>query len=157
MLSPIWICYLPSLCSEVAHYIEEPSLSGLQYSCAVVSVFWFWREIVLKMRTPFDFLWAVSTKKSNWVTLLWSASQCVYFVRPTTLLLCVSLFCIFLLYLTDPQTHSHCIKMWRYVSHKIRTLYYWVSLSCIVLIYILTVTIVSYKYWELSVQVESSE
>ncbi len=53
----------------------------VQYSCAVVSVFWLWREIVLKMRTPFDFLCAVSTKKSYWVTFLWSASQCVYFVR----------------------------------------------------------------------------
>jgi hypothetical protein len=29
---------------------------SLQYSCAVVSVFWLWREIVLKMRTPFEFL-----------------------------------------------------------------------------------------------------
>jgi hypothetical protein len=28
----------------------------VQYSCAVVSVFWLWQEIVLKMRTPFDFL-----------------------------------------------------------------------------------------------------
>ncbi len=82
----------------------------VQYTCAVVSVFWFWREIVLwweivlKMRTPFDFLWAVSTKKkSYWVTLLWSDSQCVYFVRPNTLLLCIFLFCIFLLYRTDAQ------------------------------------------------------
>jgi hypothetical protein len=45
---------------------------SVQYSCAVVSVFWLWREIVLwgeivlKMRTPFDFLSAVSTKKSYW-------------------------------------------------------------------------------------------
>ncbi len=70
--------------------------------CGRVS-FWLWREIVLIMRTPFDFLWAVSTKKSCWVTLLWSASQCVYFVRSNTLLLFISLFCIFLLYLTDPQ------------------------------------------------------
>ena len=74
-----------------------------------MSGFWLWREIVLwweivlKMRTPFDFLWAVSTKKSYWVTLLWSNSQCVYFVRPNTLLLCIFLFCIFLLYHTDPQ------------------------------------------------------
>ncbi len=52
---------------------------------------------------PFDFLWAVSTKNSYWVTLLWSASRCVYFVRPNTLLLCIFLFCIFLLYRTDPQ------------------------------------------------------
>jgi hypothetical protein len=26
---------------------------SVQYSCAVVSVFWLWREIDLKMRTPF--------------------------------------------------------------------------------------------------------
>jgi hypothetical protein len=61
------------------------------------------REMVLKMRTHFDFIWAVSMKKSYWVTLLWSDSQCVYFVRPNTLLLCIFLFCIFLLYRTDPQ------------------------------------------------------
>ncbi len=69
----------------------------VQYSCGIVVVFWFWREIVfgvmyvlsvqyccdfvftflvvagnsfLKMRTLFDFLQAVSTKKSYWVTLL---------------------------------------------------------------------------------------
>jgi hypothetical protein len=35
---------------------------SVQYTCAVVSVSWLWREIVLwqeivlKMRTPFDFL-----------------------------------------------------------------------------------------------------
>ena len=35
---------------------------NVQYTCAVVSVFWLWREkvlsqeIVLKMRTPFDFV-----------------------------------------------------------------------------------------------------
>ncbi len=29
---------------------------SVQYSCAVVSVFWLWREIVLKMKTPFEFL-----------------------------------------------------------------------------------------------------
>ncbi len=42
-------------------------------------------------------------KKSYWVTLLWSNSQCMYFLRPNTLLLCIFLFCIFLLYCTDPQ------------------------------------------------------
>ncbi len=26
---------------------------SVQYSCAVVSVFWLWREIILKMRTRF--------------------------------------------------------------------------------------------------------
>ncbi len=82
---------------------------SVQYTGAVVSVFWLWREIglwreiVLKMRTPFNFLWAVSTKKSYWVTLSWSDSRCVYFIRPNTLLLCIFQFCIFLLYCTDPQ------------------------------------------------------
>jgi hypothetical protein len=42
----------------------------VQYSCAVVSVFWLWREIVLKMRTTFDFLSAISIKKSYRVALL---------------------------------------------------------------------------------------
>ncbi len=37
------------------------------------------------------------------VTLLWSDSRCVYFVRSDTILLCIFLFCIFLLYQTDPQ------------------------------------------------------
>ncbi len=45
----------------------------------------------------------VSTKNSYWVTFLWSASGCVYFRRPNTLLLCIFLFCIFLLYCADPQ------------------------------------------------------
>jgi hypothetical protein len=82
---------------------------SVQYTCVVVSVFWLWREIVLwqeivlKMRTPFDFLWAVNRKKSYWVTSLWSDSRCVYFVRPNTLLLCIILFCIFCLYRTDQQ------------------------------------------------------
>jgi hypothetical protein len=44
-----------------------------------------------------------STKKSYWVSLLWSDSWCVYFKRPNTLLLCTFLFCIFLLYRADPQ------------------------------------------------------
>ncbi len=45
----------------------------------------------------------------------------------------------------------------RYVSHMIQTIYYCVSLSCIVWIYNLTITIVSQKYQELSVQIEISE
>ncbi len=79
------------------------------YSCGVVSVFLLWREMilwwekVLKTRTPFDFLWAASTKNSHWVSLLWSDSRCVYFIRTNTLLLCIFLFCIFLLYRADPQ------------------------------------------------------
>jgi hypothetical protein len=46
----------------------------------------------------------ISTKKSCWVGyFLWSASRCVFFIRPNTLLLCIFLSCIFLLYCTDPQ------------------------------------------------------
>ncbi len=66
-------------------------LEYIQYSCAVVSVFWLWWEIILKMRTPFHFVWAVSTKKSYWVTLLWSASQSIFCY-------CVSLSCIVWIY-----------------------------------------------------------
>ncbi len=29
---------------------------SVQYSCAVVSVIWLQRDIVLKMRTPFEFI-----------------------------------------------------------------------------------------------------
>ncbi len=82
---------------------------SIQYTCGVVSVFWLWRETVLwrdkvlKIRTPFDFLWADSTKISYWVTLLWSDSWCVSFVKPNTFLLCIFLFCIFLLSCTDLQ------------------------------------------------------
>ena len=68
---------------------------SVQYSCAVVSDFWLWQEIELKMRTGFY--------KKKWVTLLWSASRCVYVIRPNTLLLCIFLFCIFLLYHADSQ------------------------------------------------------
>ncbi len=64
-------------------------------------------------------------KKSYWVTLLWSDSQCVYFIRPNTLLLCIFLlFCIFILYRADSQVkvqirillkvkhRKSCQKMW---------------------------------------------
>ncbi len=126
---------------------------SVQYTCAIVSVslLWqeivLWREIVLKMRTPIDFLWAVSTKKSYLVTLLWSDSQCVYFLRPNTLLLCIFLFCIFLLYRTDPQvevqtslllkdkyvklcqnanTSNHTLISWtvRFPKHRFRENFY---------------------------------
>ncbi len=49
----------------------------------------------------------VSKKHSYSVSLIEreSASKCVYFVRSNTLLLGISLLCIYLLYPTDPQTH----------------------------------------------------
>jgi hypothetical protein len=68
-------------------------------SCAIVSDFWLRQEIV--------FGCTVSKKDSYSVSLIEreSASKCVYFVRSNTLLLCISLLCIYLLYLTDTQTH----------------------------------------------------
>ncbi len=64
-------------------------------SCAVVSAFWLWREIV--------FGYSVSKKDSHLVSLIewWTASKCVYFVRSNTLLLCVTLLSIYLLYQKD--------------------------------------------------------
>jgi hypothetical protein len=69
---------------------------SVQYRCAVVSVFWLWREIDLKMRTPFN-------KKILLGYFIRSASRCVYLIRPNTLLFCIFLFCIFLLYRADSQ------------------------------------------------------
>jgi hypothetical protein len=62
-------------------------------------VFWLWQEII--------FGCTVSKKDSYSVSLIEreSASKCVYFVRSNTLLLCISLLCINLLYRTDPQAH----------------------------------------------------
>ncbi len=64
-------------------------------SCAIVSVFWLRREIV--------FGYSVSRKHSNSVSLIerQTASKCVYFIRSNTLLLCVSLLSIYLLYQKD--------------------------------------------------------
>ncbi len=64
-------------------------------SCANVSVFWLWREIV--------FGYSVSKKDSYSVSLIErrTASKRVYFVRSNTLLLCVSLLSIYLLYQKD--------------------------------------------------------
>ncbi len=49
----------------------------------------------------------ISKKGSYSVSLIEreSASKCVYYVRSNTLLLCISLLRIYLLYCTDPQTH----------------------------------------------------
>jgi hypothetical protein len=55
------------------------------------------------------------------------------------------------LYFTETTCPPRC------VSHMIQTFYYCISLSCIVWIYNLTVTIISQRYQELSVQVEISE
>ncbi len=69
-----------------------------QYSCVVVSVFWLWREIVLTMRTCF-----YGEKNLGYFIMIRQPMLCVYFIRPSTLLLCIFLFCIFLLYHPDPQ------------------------------------------------------
>ncbi len=68
-------------------------------SCAVVSVFWQQWEIVFGCTVSKKDSYSVSFKERE------SASKCVYFVRSNTLLLCISLLCIYLLYRTDPQTH----------------------------------------------------
>ncbi len=57
-------------------------------------------------------------QKSYWVTFLRSASWCLFFIRPNTLLLCISLFCIFLLYRTDPQVEVH-IRIYYYDKYEI--------------------------------------
>jgi hypothetical protein len=64
-------------------------------SCAVVPVFWLRREIV--------FGYSVSKKDSYLVSLIerGTASKCVYFVKSNTLLLCVFLLSIYLLYQKD--------------------------------------------------------
>ncbi len=58
-----------------------------------------------QLTSPFSC--TVSKKDSYSVSLIEreSASKCVYFVRSDTLLLCISLLCIYLLYCTNPQTH----------------------------------------------------
>ncbi len=57
----LWHCVSYSFWREIV--LGVIYVLRVQWSCAVVSVFWLLREIVLKMRTPFDFLWAVSTRK----------------------------------------------------------------------------------------------
>ncbi len=87
--------------------------------------FWLWQEIVLGVTylptipvVPLCqffgcggkyivFGCTVSKKDSYLVSLIEreSANKCAYLVRLNTLLLCISLLCIYLVYCTDPQTH----------------------------------------------------
>jgi hypothetical protein len=66
-------------------------------SCAIVSVFWLRREIVFGCTFSKKDFYSVSLIERE------SASKCVYFVRSNTLLLCMSLLCIYLLYHTNPR------------------------------------------------------
>ncbi len=59
--------------------------------CAV-SVFWLRQEIVFSCTVSKKDFYSVSLIERD------SASKCVYFVRSNTLLLCISLLCIYLLY-----------------------------------------------------------
>ncbi len=68
-------------------------------SCAVVSVLWLQQEIVFSCTVSKKYSYSDSLIERE------SASKCVYFIRSNTLLLCISLLCIYLLYHTDPQTH----------------------------------------------------
>ncbi len=64
-------------------------------SCAIVSVFCLRREIVFGCTVFKKDLYLVSLIERE------SASKCVYFIRSNTLLRCISLLCIYLLYCTD--------------------------------------------------------
>ncbi len=68
-------------------------------SRAVVSLFWLRREIVFGCTVSKKDFYSISLIERE------SASKFVYFVRSNTLLLCISLLCIYVLYRTDPQTH----------------------------------------------------
>ncbi len=50
----LWCCVSFWFWREIVFGVTY--ILSVQYSCAVVSVFWLWREIDLKMRTPFEFL-----------------------------------------------------------------------------------------------------
>ncbi len=84
---------------------------SVQYTCAVVSVFLVvaGNSVMVgnssQNENTFWFPTSSFYEKIllGWLTLLWSDSRCMYFKRPNTLLLCIFLFCIFLLYHTDPQ------------------------------------------------------
>ncbi len=67
---------------------------SVQFSCVVVSVFWLWREKVLKMRTRFY-------KKILLGYFIMIRQPMCVFIRPNTLLHCIFLFCIFLFYRSD--------------------------------------------------------
>ncbi len=100
-----------------------------------MSVFWLWREIVLKMRTRFY-------KKKYWVALLWCASRCEYFIRPNTLLLCIFLFCIFLLYwqihkLKFKSEYYLRINMWNCVKTQTPAITLWFPEQCLLGFFIL--------------------
>ncbi len=60
------------------------------------NLFWLWWEIVLKMRTCY-----YKTILLGYFIMI-RQRMCV-FIRPNTLLLCIFLFCIYLLYHTDLQ------------------------------------------------------
>ncbi len=81
-------------CSWQEIVIDFTYVFSVQYSCAVVSVFWLWQKTVLKLRTHFY------KKILLGYFIIIQQPVCV-FTRPNTLLLCISLFCVFLLYRTD--------------------------------------------------------
>ncbi len=96
-------------------YLLCTYLLRVQHSCGVVLVFWFWQEIVFGVTyvlsvqyscvvvSVFWLWWEIVLQKILLGCFLWSASRCVFFIRPNTLLLCIFLFFIFLLYCRDPQ------------------------------------------------------
>ncbi len=47
----MWCCVSFLILAEIV--FGDTYVLSVQYSCAVVSVFWLWREIIFKMRTGF--------------------------------------------------------------------------------------------------------
>ncbi len=87
----LWCCV--SFWSWWEIVIDVTYVLSVQYSCAVVSVFWLWRDIFQNENT-------IVQKILMGYFIMIRQPMCV-FIRPNTLLLCIFLFCIFLLYHTD--------------------------------------------------------
>ncbi len=106
---------------------------SVHYSCTVVSVFWLWREIVFKMRTRFY-------KKVLLGYFFMICQPMSVFIRPNTLLLCIVLFCIFLLYRTDPQVEVQIrILLNKLSSHTQEQVFRGFLVFCTYLVYNLVV------------------
>ncbi len=85
----LWCCVSFLVKQEIVFGVTY--VLSVQYSCAVVSVFRLWQEIVLKMRTHFY------KKILLGYFIMICQPMCVFHKT------CIFLFCIFLLYRADAQ------------------------------------------------------